>query len=841
MAEESKVRDAESGDKIGKLDSWSVHRICSGQVIVCLAVAVKELVENALDAGAKEIVIRTKEFGSKLIEVQDNGDGIREENFDALCRKHFTSKLQNFAELENILTFGFRGEALSSLCALGELSVTTKHESKEVGHALKFDAEGLLSEKKPCARSTGTTVTVENIFVSLPVRHKQFLNNLKKEFTKMVHFMSGYCLIARDVAISLTNIDERGKRHDVLKKRAHSSFKDNIIEIFGFKEASRLLPYAQITISEEIKQEFGLGNVSTEHFDEVTVEGFVSSSEHGSGRSSADRQFIFVNSRPCDFPKLTRVINGVYHQFNSSQYPFVMLNIMTPRHLVDVNLTPDKRMLMLQRENVILAMVKASLTLMFQKQATRYAVSSVSKISSSFSRRESTPLELDGDSPDEIVEETRSRHAAALEKKQNYSSRRRYRRSRHSRESKLSVEQASTASHPLVGALKEGEDVERSTGARIDNEELDLVIFSDEDSSDPCELPANVRHSPKTGVTPALESSPSLNEDPKTSSGTGRLSDSPKCPGTSHEVSATEAADGIEKSDQDIPASSGGQEDDEAADEPGTVLFVDETPKRRVGTHFLDWSEEEMFRDFADLEEDHRIDTNDDAGASNANRKMFRFRARISPRENSTAESELMREITKDMFKDMDIIGQFNKGFIIAKLNTDLFIVDQHAADEKFNFETLQATTVIESQPLAIPLKLFLAPGNEQVVLENLPIFEKNGFRLSCDEDALCGRKLSLTAVPQSGQWAMGASDIDELIFMLNENYHPNRMNCRPSKVRAMFAMRACRKSVMVGHELRPRDMKRVVSQLSGLQHPWNCPHGRPTMRHLVNLNLVHL
>ena len=107
-----------SAPSVQPIDRRSVHQICSGQVVLNLATAVKELVENSLDAGATIIEVKLKENGADLVEVIDNGCGVKPENFAALTLKHYTSKLRDFSDLANVETFGFRGEALSSLCAL---------------------------------------------------------------------------------------------------------------------------------------------------------------------------------------------------------------------------------------------------------------------------------------------------------------------------------------------------------------------------------------------------------------------------------------------------------------------------------------------------------------------------------------------------------------------------------------------------------------------------------------------------------------------------------------------------------------------------------------------------
>jgi len=212
------------------------------------------------------------------------------------------------------------------------------------------------------------------------------------------------------------------------------------------------------------------------------------------------------------------------------------------------------------------------------------------------------------------------------------------------------------------------------------------------------------------------------------------------------------------------------------------------------------------------------------------------FHARIAPDQNDKAESELRKTLKKEHFEQMEVIGQFNLGFIIARLGTDLFIVDQHATDEKYNFEMLQQSVQLQHQPLIAPQPLALTPSNEAVLLDNMAIFAANGFAFSVDAAAPFSQRVALLGVPQSRNWSFGREDVDELLFMLSDA--PGTM-CRPSRVRAMLASRACRQSVMVGTALPRPLMRRLLRHMALLCHPWACPHGRPTVRHLANLALV--
>ena len=165
----------------------SLTSTSSTQVITTLASAIKELVENSVDAHSTNVDIHLIEYGSLEIQVHDNGEGVS--NFEALTKKHCTSKINQFEDLNSIGTFGFRGEALSSLCALAELSVITRARDSEKAYRIEYDCNGGIVTKVQCARAVGTTIVLRNLFQPLPVRHREFIKNLKKEYNKMVNLL----------------------------------------------------------------------------------------------------------------------------------------------------------------------------------------------------------------------------------------------------------------------------------------------------------------------------------------------------------------------------------------------------------------------------------------------------------------------------------------------------------------------------------------------------------------------------------------------------------------------------------------------------------------------------
>ncbi|KAI5999253.1 MutL C terminal dimerization domain-containing protein [Pisolithus albus] len=253
----------------------------------------------------------------------------------------------------------------------------------------------------------------------------------------------------------------------------------------------------------------------------------------------------------------------------------------------------------------------------------------------------------------------------------------------------------------------------------------------------------------------------------------------------------------------------------------------------------------------------------------------IRFQNGIAPRNDAVVEhanlasaasdevasAALSRIISKGDFMHMNVVGQFNLGFIIVRKRTprvdvvgkeepelgfedDLFVVDQHAADEKWNFESLQETTVIDSQRLFRPQPLNLTAADELVALENLDVLKRNGFEvgpvevsagIDCDEEESSpNARLHLIAQPVSKDTVFDMKDLEELVHLMQDRPKGTMVRC--SKARAMFAMRACRRSVMIGRPLDRSRMTTIIRHMASMDQPWNCPHGRPTMRHLSDL-----
>uniref|UniRef100_A0A8C5PRS4 PMS1 homolog 2, mismatch repair system component n=1 Tax=Leptobrachium leishanense TaxID=445787 RepID=A0A8C5PRS4_9ANUR len=778
---------AEPAKAIKPIDRRSVHQICSGQVVLSLATAVKELLENSIDAGATSIDIKLKEYGAELIEVSDNGCGVEEQNFEGLTLKHHTSKLQDFSDLVNVETFGFRGEALSSLCALSDLVISTCHQNANVGTRMVFDQNGKIVQKSPFPRQHGTTVTVQQLFYTLPVRHKEFQRNLKKEFGKMGQVLQAYCVISTGVRITCTNQVGQGKRSPVVcSSGSTSSVKENIGAVFGQKQLQSVIPFCQLPPSDTVCEEYGLSSSDLPH-DFYSITGYISRCDHGVGRSSTDRQFFFINQRPCDPAKVSKVVNEVYHMYNRHQYPFVVLNICVNSECVDINVTPDKRQILLQEEKLLLAVLKTSLLAVFSSNVNKLDLNRTLQDATGGIRKISS----------EILDSS-SRHTDTFDKSSLAVSKLReafslYQKSPSSlpqpKHDKSKVPSSSQKTlQAFFSTSSKDKEVSQNVSCVSPNKRqpetpsLDGNTVSLESQGDSGRLETTTPDSENDTSTPelqynhnsdALASSPGHkdNED-----GPPVVEDTLQILGKDIELQGAEGEEQLVFGR--VPFSKRAKTQDTQSLESrlssdkllaDTVDSPVDVPKRTVPLRFsmpqLAQRVERLNRQQKEKEESE---------------KYRRFRAKINPSENQAAEEELRKTIR--------------------------------------------------------PQNLSLTAMNESVLMENLEIFKKNGFDFIFDENAPIMERVKLVSLPTSKNWTFGQQDIEELIFMLSDS--PGVM-CRPSRVRQMFASRACRKSVMIGTALNVHEMRKLVAHMGEIEHPWNCPHGRPTMRHIACLDMI--
>mmetsp|Transcript_15764 Transcript_15764/g.41539 ORF Transcript_15764/g.41539 Transcript_15764/m.41539 type:complete len:470 (+) Transcript_15764:603-2012(+) len=322
-----------STNVIRRLDPCVVNKIAAGEVIQRPASALKEMLENSLDAGATQISIVVKEGGNKLLQITDTGHGIRKEDLPVLCHRHTTSKLASFEDLETINTLGFRGEALCSISFVSNLTVTTMTEGALHGYRASYkDSEMLPPGPKPVAAVRGTTITVEDLFYNVPTRRKA-LKSAAEEYARVMDVVTRYALMASGrCAFSCKRLGE--SRADVLTLPG-ASLCDNIRALYGAAVANNLLPLS-LKAGKEPTPAIGMDDGVC-----LVVEGFISSASYAAKRT---QMVLFINGRAVDCGPMRRALEATYAQLlPKASKPFLCLDLKLPPRHVDVNTHPTKR------------------------------------------------------------------------------------------------------------------------------------------------------------------------------------------------------------------------------------------------------------------------------------------------------------------------------------------------------------------------------------------------------------------------------------------------------------------------------------------------------------------
>ncbi|CAK96402.1 uncharacterized protein An02g02280 [Aspergillus niger] len=818
------------------IHTLQIHQIQSGQVIVDLCSVAKELVENSLDAGATSIEIRFKNNGLDLIEVQDNGSGISPDNYANVALKHYTSKLSSYEDLTTLHTFGFRGEALSSLCALSDFRITTAQANQAPkATRLDFEPSGKLKKTQIVAGQKGTTASVESIFKGLPVRRRELEKNIKREYGKVLNLLHAYACVSTGVRFSVRNSVGKTKNVVVFSTNGNQTTKENIANVYGAKTLLALIPL-DLALEFEPSAAAGRRITGSGELNKLTVRGHVSKPVFGEGRQTPDRQMFFVNSRPCGLPQIAKAFNEVYKSFNVSQSPFVFADFHMDTNAYDVNVSPDKRTILLHDAGALIDSLKESLVQLFESSDQTVPQSLVvgSKPAPTLKQRLGS-LQTQTQSPNRPAVEDADSSAADDREPVG---------SQGTGEVQSSSQDRMKSFLSGLGARGSSPVVSSPAGRGASSVRDQPMPSSPQDHPEPMEEDNDLfvrQDSPAEPQPPTqgeiAEEAPRQREDNNSSQDTA-----PKEPSVSMQV-----VDPLEETPNTIQNAAALPQGNNIhrANKMNKGAAHRDSTVQLMST--IDGSLSKIRSQLGQLQESLRR-WEEHHGPSQSEDET------AAPQE--TAEERLSLTVSKDDFANMRIVGQFNLGFILAtRSSTDdsgpgssakdeLFIIDQHASDEKFNFERLQAETVVQNQRLVQPKRLDLTAVEEEIVIENQAALEKNGFIVEVDEsgDEPIGRRCKLVSLPLSKEVVFGVRDLEELIVLLSETptnaarsatgmYIP-----RPSKVRKMFAMRACRSSIMIGKTLTVKQMQKVVQNMGTIDKPWNCPHGRPTMRHLMSL-----
>ncbi|EGB04191.1 hypothetical protein AURANDRAFT_72554 [Aureococcus anophagefferens] len=615
---------------IAKIDTASARKLSSGQVVVDLAGAVKELLENALDAGATSIELRINDDGGGAeIECADNGHGIAHRvesiselrqrsqvkiciaprDFALVAARSATSKLVNFEELRTVQSFGFRGEALASLRELaGEVLVVTRTSADAVGARLSFQRDGILKSSTPHARSVGTTVTVRGLFDCAPVRRADLARRWKWHVSRALRTVQAHALVAVGCRLRLTLVSGGGAtRRTAIAVQAPRSLRESASALFGHAFARSL---EEVSFDLRGGEDCSLAVIGLMS----RAGGFDAPGPRGGG---GDRQFLFVNGRPIDAPRVSRCIGDVWRSVEGDRRgrPAFVLDIRVPPSAVDVNVSPDKR--------------------------------------------------------DVVLDDETGRGAVPLPATSN-----------------LLVAALRIALHDLW---------EPSRGSFAGGRSLapHVAPSTTPDTEAPCSLvlpiavPSCVTSTATATNAPAREA---MLVVPPTLRPTQRNSDT-----------------------------------------IAVAQVIALSPWQAARAH-IDWN---CAVAPARLHASSVFGTLAVQSRCGHGHRTVQIDRRPGGNVPTAA-------LAKADFSAMEALGQFNLGFLVCRLGDHLFLVDQHAADEKFRYEALWRDTRVDTQPLLAPLSLDLGATEELALLERRCTVERVGFRLAVNDLAPPGRRVAV-------------------------------------------------------------------------------------------------
>ena len=319
-------------DIIQLLPDHVANQIAAGEVVQRPASVVKELLENAIDAGATSIKLLIKDAGKTLVQVIDNGKGMSNTDARLSFERHATSKIKDAQDLFNLNTKGFRGEALASIAAIAHVELKTKQENTELGSQIKIEGSRIISQEV-IATSTGTSIAVKNLFFNIPAR-RNFLKSDTIETRHIIDEFQRVSLAHPAIAFLLHHNDNE------VYNLKESNLRKRIVAIFGAKMNEKLVPINETT-------------------DLIAINGFVAKPEFS--KKKRGEQFFFVNDRFIKNSYLNHAVVSAFEGLLEHGYhPSYFLYLTVPPSSIDINIHPTKTEIKFDNEKAIYAILRAT-------------------------------------------------------------------------------------------------------------------------------------------------------------------------------------------------------------------------------------------------------------------------------------------------------------------------------------------------------------------------------------------------------------------------------------------------------------------------------------------------
>ncbi|ELZ19560.1 DNA mismatch repair protein MutL [Haloterrigena salina JCM 13891] len=713
--------------EIRQLDEDTVARIAAGEVVERPASAVKELVENSLDADADSVDVTVEEGGTELIRVADDGRGMGEADVRAAVREHTTSKIDGLEDLESgVATLGFRGEALHTIGSVSRVTICSRPRGDAgAGTELVYEG-GEVTGVEPTGCPEGTIVEVEDLFYNTPARRK-FLKTTATEFAHVNRVVTRYALANPDVAVSLTH-DGR----EVFATTGQGDLQAAVMAVYGREVASAMIPV------EAEGDDLPPGPLES-------VSGLVSHPE--TNRSSPEYLATYVNGRAVTADAVREGIMGAYGaQLGGDRYPFVTLFLEVPGEAVDVNVHPRKREVRFDDDDSVRRQVDA---------AVESALLEHGLLRSRAPRGRSAPGEasvVPGDAARETTdgEPTAEDLPAALEGNGE------------------SESGSDSSSEPTADDTAAASSRSPST--------------VDADSADGGSATGSAGSPPAGGASSGPSGTASSGPPGSDSSGTSGTPAGTVSSGSAKRPSSEPAAsDSSGAPETESTASRGNSSADRGGDDPD-----------RAGR--------EPERKFAAATEQRTLD----------------------------GEAATGDETAFDSLPALRVLGQLDDTYLVCETDDGLVLIDQHAADERVNYERLQRAFADDpaAQALAEPVELELTAAEAEAFEGYREALSRLGFYADRTDD----RTVAVTTVPAVFDETLEPERLRDVLASFVEGDREAGAETVDALADEFLGDLACYPSITGNTSLTEGSVVDLLEALDDCENPYACPHGRPVI-----------
>lgn len=756
--------------KIVLLDELTINQIAAGEVIERPASVVKEMIENSIDAGAKNIVVEIKNGGISYIRISDDGCGMARDDVEIAFERHATSKIRSAADLQQVKSMGFRGEALASIAAISNVELVSRTEEQPTGERVIAEGGEILSvEEVGCSK--GTTITVRNLFYNTPVRYKF----LKKDFTETGYIedvITRVALVHPEISIKLINT---GKT--TISTNGSGDIKQVVYSIYGKEIAEEIIPV-------EYEYEY------------IKVRGVIG--KPAIARSNRANQIFFVNDRYIKDKTLTAAAEAAYKgMIPIGKFAFLILNLEMDSSKVDVNVHPAKLEVRFSEENVVF-------------QAVYHAIKNKLLESDLISDREKNK-EIKEASKDAFKIEYNQENKADLFGKTSNVQTKSSEMDVFERLRKLQADLQNQVD--LNPGLKLTDDYKKMTDTYKDLQNTTENLKQEIEAKNQ-EKVENNNQETKVIPTPIMNN----NEENK--------QEEPITP--KEEIQELQTAQQNEQQESNIQ-----QEEQQISNiqEEQPETSIQEGQQKSEGQEEQELKTEEKIEEVKEqinsFEEMYKKLFGKEPYGGRLKveepKKEDPYKINDDDITDNISVFEDMEEYQKPNYK---FIGIAFKTYIILEMNQELFIMDQHAAHERILYEKVKknffSDTAKESQMLLLPDIVTLTNKEMNIAKDNFSLFERAGFML----EEFGENTIKISGVPEV------CIDLDtkELFMETLDEINTVARTAKQEKEERFIATVACKAAVKANMALTEEEVNHLMDELLKLPNPFSCPHGRPTV-----------